>query len=49
MEYVLGAILFQKSDYPGAVLHFHEYLRLLPNGPDAAEAQKKLEELAKLQ
>ncbi len=49
MEYVLGAILIKKGDYPGATQHFHEYLRLLPNGPDAAEAQKKLEDLAKLQ
>ncbi len=49
MEYVLGAILLQKHDYPGATQHFHEYLRLSPNGPDAAEAQRKLDDLAKLQ
>jgi tetratricopeptide (TPR) repeat protein len=48
MEYVLGQLLVAKGDYPGAAEHLHEYLRLLPNGPDAADAQKKLDEVEKL-
>jgi tetratricopeptide (TPR) repeat protein len=49
MEYVLGAILLQKHDNSGAAEHLREYLRLTPNGPDAADAQKKLAETAKAQ
>jgi len=48
MEYVLGTILEQKHDYIGAAQHLHNYLILLPNGPDAAEAKKKLDEVEKL-
>ena len=48
MEYVLGTILVQKHDYPGAAEHLHKYLSLAPHGPDASDAQKKLEEVEKL-
>jgi len=48
MEYVLGAILVQKHANSEAAQHFREYLRLAPNGPDAADAQKKLDETGKL-
>jgi TolA-binding protein len=44
-EYVLGIILAQKHDYPGAVEHLHKYLGLSPNGPDAPDANKKLEQV----
>jgi tetratricopeptide (TPR) repeat protein len=47
MEYVLGQILVAKGDYPGAAEHLREYLTLLPNGPDASDAQKKLDEVEK--
>jgi TolA-binding protein len=49
MEYVLGTILLQKHDNSGVAEHLREYLRLTPNGPDAADAQKKLAETAKAQ
>jgi tetratricopeptide (TPR) repeat protein len=48
LEYVLGILLVQKHDYPGAAEHLHKYLSLAPNGPDAADAQKRLEEAEKL-
>lgn len=47
MEYVLGVILLKKGDASAAAEHLHTYLSISPNGPDAADAQKKLEELAK--
>jgi hypothetical protein len=49
MQYVLAQILAGKKDYPGAVEHLHKYLSLSPNGPDAADAQRRLEEIGKLQ
>ena len=42
MEYVLGAILAQKHDYPGAAQHLRNYLVLSPDGSDAAEARRQL-------
>jgi tetratricopeptide (TPR) repeat protein len=48
LEYVLGTILAQKSDYQGAAEHLHKYLSLSPNAPDAADTKKKLEEVEKL-
>jgi tetratricopeptide (TPR) repeat protein len=47
MEYVLGQIMVAKGDYPGAAQHLRKYLSLLPNGPDAADAQKRLDEALK--
>jgi tetratricopeptide (TPR) repeat protein len=44
MEYVLGVILLQKGETSSAVEHLHKYLALNPNGPDAADAQKKLQD-----
>jgi TolA-binding protein len=49
MEYVLGTILLQKHDNSGAAEHFRDYLRLAPNGPDAADTQEKLAEITKAQ
>lgn len=47
MEYVLGVILLQKGDTSSAAEHLHTYLSISPNGTDAADAQKKLEEVGK--
>ena len=47
LEYVLGIIFLQKGDASAAAEHLHTYLRINPNGPDAADAQKKLDELGK--
>lgn len=48
IEYVLGVILLQKHDNPGAADHLRKYLTLDPKGPDAADAGKKLEQLQQL-
>jgi tetratricopeptide (TPR) repeat protein len=48
MEYVLGTILAERHDYPGAAQHLLRYLSLLPDGPDAIDAQQKLDELERL-
>lgn len=47
MEYVLGIILMRKGDRPGAAEHLKQYLAIAPNGPDAADAQKQLQEVEK--
>jgi tetratricopeptide (TPR) repeat protein len=47
IEYVLGVILVQKHDNSRAAEHLRKYLSLAPNGPDAADAQKQLEEVEK--
>lgn len=49
MEYVLGTILLNKHEYAGAAQHLREYLHLLPKGPDSSDAQKKVDEIAKMQ
>jgi tetratricopeptide (TPR) repeat protein len=48
LEYILGLVLAQKHDYPNAVLHVRNYIRLVPNAPDAEVAQKQVTELEKL-
>jgi tetratricopeptide (TPR) repeat protein len=47
MEYVLGIILMRKGDRSGAAEHLKQYLAIAPNGPDAADAQKQLQEVEK--
>jgi tetratricopeptide (TPR) repeat protein len=49
MEYVLGTILAERHDYTGAAQHLLRYLSLMPEGPDAADAQKKLDEVERAQ
>ena len=48
MEYLLGMILLQKQDYPGATEHMTEYLHLVKDPADIAEANKELTEIARL-
>ncbi|MBV9481582.1 MAG: DUF3808 domain-containing protein [Acidobacteria bacterium] len=48
LEYILGLALAQKHDYPNALLHMRNYIRLVPNSPDAETAQKQASELEKL-
>jgi tetratricopeptide (TPR) repeat protein len=45
LEYLLGGILAQKSDYRGALEHIRQYLLLAPNAPDAEVARKQVQEL----
>ena len=47
-EYVLGVILLEKHDYPGATEHLRKYLSLDPKGPDVADASQKLGQLQHL-
>src|SRR5207302_1141949 len=48
MEYLLGLVFARKQDYPSAVTHVSEYLRLSPNAPDSAVARQQLDEFQKL-
>ena len=48
LEYLLGIILAQKHDYPGAVQHIGNYLRLMPHAVDADVAQRQVQEFEKL-
>jgi tetratricopeptide (TPR) repeat protein len=48
LEYILGMVLVQKHDYPNALLHVRNYIRLVPNAPDLDVAQKQATELEKL-
>jgi tetratricopeptide (TPR) repeat protein len=45
--YLLGVVLAEMRDYPGAVEEFKSYLKLAPNAPDAAQVQSKVDELSK--
>jgi tetratricopeptide (TPR) repeat protein len=48
LEYVLGVIDAQKRDYQGAEEHLRKYLSLSPSAAEAADTQKKLEEIERL-
>jgi tetratricopeptide (TPR) repeat protein len=48
LEYLLGMILVQKHDYPNALLHVRNYIRLAPNASDLQTAQQQIAELEKL-
>ena len=48
MEYLLGLVFARKQDYPSAVTHISEYLRLSPSAPDSAVARQQLDEFQKL-
>jgi len=48
MEYLLGLILLQKGDYPGATEHMTSYLHLATQPADIAEANKQLARIARL-
>jgi tetratricopeptide (TPR) repeat protein len=44
-EYLMGMILVKKKDYAGAAEHIKNYVRLLPDAPDADVARKQISEL----
>lgn len=48
LEYVLGMTEAQKRNYQAAAEHVRKYLNLSPNGPDAEDTKKKLEEIDRL-
>lgn len=48
LEYLLGMILVKKRDYPGALTHVQNYLRLQPNPSDRDTVEKQIAELQKL-
>jgi tetratricopeptide (TPR) repeat protein len=47
LEYILGIVLAQKHDYPNALVHVRNYIRLVPNAPDLELAQRQASELEK--
>ena len=47
LEYILGMVLAQKRDYPNALVHVRNYIRLVPNGPDIQIAQQQATALEK--
>jgi tetratricopeptide (TPR) repeat protein len=48
LEYMLGMVLIQKHDYPGALTHIRNYIRLVPDASDLSLAQKQVAELERL-
>ena len=46
--YLLGLILGEKKDYPGAAAELAAYIKLAPNAPDSAQAKDELGRLEKL-
>jgi len=44
---LLGKAYEKTKDYESAVKYYKEYLKILPNAPDAKEVQKKIEKLSK--
>ena len=48
LEYLLGMVLAKKRDYPGALTHVQNYLRLVPNAKDRDVVEKQVAELQKL-
>jgi tetratricopeptide (TPR) repeat protein len=47
LEYILGIVLAQKHDYPNALVHVRNYIRMVPNAPDIQIAQQQASELEK--
>ena len=47
-QYLLGLILEQKRDFPGAVLELTTYLKLAPAAPDVAEVEEEIRQLHKM-
>ena len=48
LEYLLGMVLVAKPDYPEAARHMRTFLSLATKPAEAAEAQKELDEIARL-
>lgn len=48
LEYVLGMVLLKKPDYPQAAQHLRIFLGLATTPVEVAEAQKQLDEIARL-
>lgn len=48
VQYLLGLVLMQKQDYPGAMQSMQQYLQMAKAPADVSEAQKQLENLKKL-
>lgn len=48
LEYALGMVLLKKPDYPGAAQHFRAFLSLATKPAEVADAQKQLQEIARL-
>jgi tetratricopeptide (TPR) repeat protein len=48
LEYALGIALLKKADYPGATQHLRAFLSLATKPAEVAEAQKQLDEVARL-
>jgi len=48
LEYILGVVLLQKPDYQGAAQHMRAFLSQATAAADIAEAQKQLEQIARL-
>ena len=45
--YLLGIVLTERRDYPAAVEEFRSFLKLMPNAPEATQAQARVEELSR--
>jgi uncharacterized protein HemY len=48
MNEVLGAVLMEKRDYPGAAEQFRKFLQYAPEGSDTSRAKKQLADLEKV-
>jgi tetratricopeptide (TPR) repeat protein len=48
LEYLLGMVLLKKPDYAGAAEHLRAFLKLATTPAETAEAQKQLDEVARL-
>jgi tetratricopeptide (TPR) repeat protein len=48
MEYLLGVVLVEKRNYPEALAHMRNYLRLAPKAPDAQTVTQQIAALEKV-
>jgi tetratricopeptide (TPR) repeat protein len=48
IQQVMGLIMIEKRDYPGAAEQFRSYLQYAPSAPDAAQVRQQLAELDKV-